>query len=244
MAPERGERVRARRVAAVAFLILLAALSRGASGQQAVASDSAAADSVVAVTAKAGISPRGAMLRSFFVPGLGQGTIGSYRRGAIFFSLRVGAGYMLFKTVGRLNEARQIVARGEGLAMDSLDAVAAVDARRWHLLTDDQRLSDPLVYAAAVDSFPGLAGARSLVRAREQQRQDWITTFIVMTLLDGVDAYVNAQFAHFPVGIETEPTPGGGAALRLTVPFPLGGARKRPGPTRGATGSPPRSSQR
>jgi len=244
LAPECGKRGRTRHVAAAAVLILLALLYGQASAQQAVASDSVPADTAAEVTAATGLSPRGAMLRSFLVPGLGQGAIGSYRRGAIFFSLRVGAGYMLFKTIGRLNEAREIAARGVRLAMDSLDAAAAVDARRGHLLADDRGLADPLTYAMRVDSFPGLAGARSLVRAREQQRQDWITTFIVMTLLDGIDAYVNAQFDHFPVSIDTEPEPGGGASFRLTVPLSLGGARNRPGPTRGAMGPPPRSWRR
>jgi hypothetical protein len=213
-----------------------------------VAQEVVAADTIPADTTAPGISPRGAMLRSFLVPGWGQSAMGSYRRGGIFFAIRGGAGYMLFKTIGRLNEARDIEARGVRLAKDSLDALIAMDsvmaARRWHVLRDDRGLSDPVVYDMAVDSFPGVAGARALVRAREQQKQDWVTTFIVTALLDGIDAYVNAHFARFPVSIDTRPEPGGGASFRLTVPVPWGGARNGPRPTREATGSRPGSGRR
>jgi hypothetical protein len=212
--------------------------------QQTVATDTVPAGTLVVDTTASRISPRGAMLRSFLIPGWGQGSVGSYRRGAILFSLRVGAGYMLFKTIGRLNEARQIAARGERMARDSLDTLAAVDERAWHILADDRGLSNPETYATAVDSFPGLANARALVRAREQQRQDWITTFIVVTLLDGIDAYVNAQFDDFPVSIDTRPAPGGGASLRVTVPLRWGGAPNAGDPRRGAQVLRPRSRRR
>jgi hypothetical protein len=238
LAAERGTRRRRQAFRGMAVLGLLATLPGMARAQRTAAADTIPADTLVADTAAAGISPRGAMLRSFLVPGWGQSAVGSYRRAAIFFSLRAGAGYMLFKTIGRLNEAKQIEARGVRLARDSLDLLIAEDSAAA------ERLSNPLAYQTAVDSFPGLAGARRLVQARQQQRQDWITTFIVTTLLDGIDAYVNAQFEHFPVGIDSQPEPGGGVSLRLTVPLPWGPAPSGRDPRREATAFRPRSPRR
>jgi hypothetical protein len=121
------------------------------------------------------------------------------------------------------------------LATDSLNALIAADSLAA------KRLADPSVFAAAVDSFPGLGNARGLVGAREQQRQDWVAYAIFFTLLDGVDAYVNAHFRDFPVGIDTSPAPGGGGTLKLTIPVSWGGARPLPRSRPGAGGSLPGS---
>ena len=240
MRPERTIRGRPCALVKVCALLLATAPLGRAAAQEPERRDTTVADSTVSASTVGRISPRGAMLRSFLVPGWGQGTMGSYRRGGIFFAIRGGSGYMLFKTIGRLNEAREIAARGVRMAMDSLNALIAMDsataADRGGVIVVDRGLSDPLVYAAAVDSFPGVASARALVRAREQQRQDWITTFIVTTLLDGVDAYVNAQFSDFPVSIDSKPEPGGGASFSLTFPVPWGGAGHAPRPSRAGTG--------
>ena len=207
--------------------LLLAVLAAGVLGpaepalSQEVVSDTAAADSVAR-----GVSPRGAMLRSMLVPGWGQTAAGSTRRAAVFFTLRGTSAWMIFKTLGRLNEVRGVETRLVSLATDSLNALIATDSLAA------KRLGDPLAFAAAVDSFPGLDRTRGLVRSREQQRQDWIAYTIFFTLLDGIDAYVNAHFRDFPVSIDTQPAPGGGGRVTLTIPAPWGGARpeRRPMP--------------
>lgn len=205
-------------------------LGAGPLAAQNEVADTAAADTT---SADLGISPRGSMLRSLVVPGWGQATVGSYHRGAVFFALRGSAAYMLFKTLRKLDSARAVETRIVGLATDSLNALMAMDSAAA------ARLSNPLAFQEAVDSFPGLERMRGLVGSREQQRQDWIAYTIFFTLLDVIDAYVNAHFRDFPVSIESAPTPGGGGLFRFRIPVGWGGAGNARRPTPAAWGFPP-----
>ena len=68
-------------------------------------------DTLAADSTRRGITPRGAMFRSIVIPGWGQAAVGSYTRGGIFFAIRSSSYYMLFRTIGRLNESRDIERR-------------------------------------------------------------------------------------------------------------------------------------
>jgi hypothetical protein len=194
-------------------LIALAFTSAGAVRAQEVVPDTIPADSVAR-----GVSPRGAMLRSLLIPGWGQAAVGSRKRAGVFVAIRATSVFMLHKTLGRLDEAQAGERALVGRATDSLNALIAMDS------LEAERLADSLVFVAALDSFPGLERKRGLVRSRKQQRQDWIAYLLFFTLMDGVDAYVNAHLRDFPVDIDTRPAPGGGATLSLRLAVPWGGA--------------------
>jgi hypothetical protein len=205
-------------VIAVATLAAIAAeCDPGAA--QVVTGDTLVASDTVAPAVR-GVSPRGAMIRSWLVPGWGQASVGSYRRGGFWFALQGTSWYMLLKTLGRLNTARGIESRLVGIATDSLNALIAMDS----LLAEE--LSDPLAFEDAVGEHTGVQDIRGLVDAREQQRQDWITYTIFFTLISGVDAYVNAHLHDFPVDIVTPPSTDGSIRLMFRVPV-------------GSTGRPP-----
>lgn len=190
--------------------------------------DSVPAPAAQVQTPSDGISPRNAMIRSFLLWGWGQASVGSYTRGGVWFSMEASTIYMMFRTLTRLNQAKDLEDRVVTFATDSLNNLIATDS------LEAERLSDPDVFDAAVEEGPGVATARKLVSARTQQRQDWITYAIFFTLMSGVDAYVNAHLYDFPTTIATEARRDGSVALSVQVPLPawLGGSRPRP-----ATGS-------
>jgi hypothetical protein len=164
-----------------------------------------------------GPSPRGAFLRSLVIPGWGQASVGSYTRGGIFFAIQSTSGYMLAKTIARLNQARDRESFRVAAARDSLFLLMQQDTAA------NRRLSDPLAFEEAVSDNPNVAEARDLVESREQQRQDWITYTIFFTLMSGVDAYVSAHLRNLPGELSAEPRSDGGFAL--SVKIPLGRAR-------------------
>ncbi len=190
------------------------------------APDTVAADTTPPLPRR--ISPRGAMLRSVTLPGWGQAAVGSHTRGGVFFTVAGTSWYMLLRTLGRLGQIRQVEDRLVGLATDSLNQLIAMDTAAA------RRLSDPLRFDAAVDSFPGLATARGLVDARRQQRQDWITYTLFLTLMSGVDAYVNAHLKDFPTSIATEARRDGSFAVTVRVPWSWSGGPPRPVPASAA----------
>jgi hypothetical protein len=161
-------------------------------------------------------SPRGAFVRAMLVPGWGHLHVGEYKRGAVYFSLQSASWFMLVKTIRRLNDVQDRDDRLTGLATDSLDIVAAGDtalARLWD--------EDPVAYEEALLTYPGLQDTRSLVSARRQQRQDWITYTLFFTFAAAVDAYVTAHLKDFPADVTVGAAEGGG--LRLRVAVPVGG---------------------
>ena len=204
----------------VLFAILLAGPVRAQVTQRDTLQrpDTLPADSVV----RRGVSPRGAMIRSILIPGWGQAAVGSYTRGGVFFGIRSSSYYMLFRTIGRLNESRAIERRLTGVAMDSLDALIETDTAAARLL------ADPEVYAAAVAAFPGMSRATGYVESRRQQRQDWVTYVLFFTLMDAVDAYVNAHLKGFPTTILSDVGRDGSLRLSVSVPWPRLPARAPP----------------
>ncbi|MGH7504357.1 MAG: DUF5683 domain-containing protein [Longimicrobiales bacterium] len=192
-----------------------------------VVADTMVADTMVADTAVGWPSPRGAMIRSFLVPGWGQASTDSYGRGAVFFTIRGSSVYMLLRTMARLNEAREVEARLVGIATDSLNTLIAEATAEEACLADPvaceaakDLAADTLAFEDAVGEHQGVATLRGLVESREDQRQDWIAYLLFFTLMDGVDAYVNRHLKGFPVGISSTPRRDGGFAFAVHVRTP------------------------
>ncbi len=166
------------------------------------------------LTDSAGITPRTAMIRSWLLPGWGQASVGTYTRGAFFVAAQGGSWYMLVKTLAKLSEARNTERVRVDWVSDSLRAIIANDPDGA-----GKELSDPVRFQEIVDEDARVVAARSLVSSRSQQRQDWITGTLFLTLVSGLDAFVAAHLADAPVSVETAVTPDRG--LRLGVRFPL-----------------------
>jgi len=191
------------------------------------------------------LSARGAMIRSFILPGWGQSAVGSYVRGGVWYSIEGTNIYMLLRTIARLHQIRDVERRTVTIVTDSLNDFIArsLDPNQMPDPLDSLeavRLQDPLAFEDAVAADTSVAIARKLVRARSQQRQDWITYTIFFTLLSGVDAYVNAQLRDFPTSILSEVRRDGSVAISVKVPLPAALGGTRPGRSRSAArGSPP-----
>jgi hypothetical protein len=162
-------------------------------------------------------SPRAAFVRAMLVPGWGHVYTDEYTRGAVYFSLQSTSWFMLVKTIRRLNDVQDREGRLTDLAVDSLEAAMAADS----ILAE--QLQDPDAYEDALLTYPGLRDTRKLVRARRQQRQDWITYTLFFTFAAAVDAYVTAHLKDFPADIIAEPSVGG--RLNLGVQIPVGSRR-------------------
>jgi hypothetical protein len=160
------------------------------------------------------LSPGGAFFRSVVVPGWGQGSVGAYKRGGVFFAIQSASYYMLFKTLARLDDAREKETRRVAFVSDTLRLAMAQDT------TLARELADPIAFMERVGTDPTVAAVRSLIESREQQRQDWITYTIFFTMASGLDALIAAQLADFPAAIITRPAPAGGVQLQVHVPWP------------------------
>ena len=79
---------------------------------------------------------------------------------------------------------------------------------------------DTVGLEARLDTTQLVNGERSLVTSRKRHMQDWITYTIFFTLASGVDAFVAAHLADFPVQIGTQPQTNGSVDVRLSVPLP------------------------
>lgn len=165
-------------------------------------------------TTRTMLSPGGAFLRSVIIPGWGQGSVGAYQRGGVFFAIQSASYYMLFKTLARLNDAREVEKRRVAFVSDTLRLRMAEDT------TLARQLEDPVVFMERVGTDVSIAGVRALIDSREQQRQDWITYTIFFTLASGLDALIAAQLADFPAAIMARPAPTGGVQLQVHMPWP------------------------
>jgi hypothetical protein len=192
---------------------LLLALAVPVSGQ--VSPDTLPADSTPAESS----APRNAFIKSLLVPGWGHFSIGSEGRGLFYIALQGSSWYMLAKTLGKLSDVQDKQGGFERIARDSLDLLIASDTAAARIL------GDPVAYDAAVASHPDVARLSPLVRARKQQRQDWITYTLFFTFLSAVDAYVTAHLIQFPADLTVAPAQDGGLMLRLDVPVPGPGRR-------------------
>ena len=171
-------------------------------------------DTLVVAAQRSIPSPGGVFLRNLLVPGWGHAAIESYTRGSVYFAARVASGYMLFKTIAKLSEAREVERRHTALVRDSLLALAEADS------VFARQLERPGALDAAIESHPGTKGIRGLVSSREQQREDWITWNLFWVLISGLDAFVAAHLMDFPAQLTADPEPGGGVQLQLRIPVP------------------------
>jgi hypothetical protein len=131
---------------------------------------------------------------------------------------------MLVKTLGKLRAAEDREVELAGVAADSLRGVlAAGDFWRPWAPESIRRLSDPESFDAALENRPEVSDIRKLVRARKQQRQDWITYTLTFTFLSAVDAYVTAHLREFPADLTATPSSDGGLSLRVDLPLPVRG---------------------
>ena len=130
-------------------------------------------------------SARGAMIRSFILPGWGQASYDRYTRGGVYFMGHLGNGFMIFKTLTSLDEAQDREDRWVQVTRDSLVTAGAP--------------ADSI--DALIDADADVLHVRRLVSAREEQREDWIALGVFWMLISGVDAYVTAQLADFPASI-------------------------------------------
>ena len=179
-------------------LIFLLSIAGAATAQDTTAVRDTATD-----TTAVRYSPGKALMRSLLVPGWGQFSVGAWKRGALFAALQGSSYYMLVRTNSRLNKAE-----------DKLDT--RVTFVRDSLIAAD----DTVGLDARLDSTQLVNAERSLVRSRERHMQDWITYTIFFTLASGVDAFVAAHLADFPVQIDAEPQVNGSVDFRLSVPLP------------------------
>lgn len=172
-------------------------------------------------TASMPASPGSAMIRSMILPGWGQSKFQAYFRGSVYFAGWVGNWFMNFKNAYRLDNARtQFDVRSDQI--------------RAGLLASS---GNPDSMAAQIDSFPEILDTaiqedslgndlQKLVRARRQQREDWIAWSLFWVLASGIDAFVTAHLYDFPADVQLRPTGGRGAALTVSVPFPAPGGRQ------------------
>lgn len=146
-------------------------------------------------------SPTGAMVRSFVLPGWGQASYDRYLRGGVYFMGHTGNLFMVFKTLTRLDEARDREDR----------VVTATEARLLEAGTPPDSLD------AAVAADESVLAIRRLVSAREEQREDWIALGLFWVLISGIDAFVTGHLADFPASIGAT-TDGRRVGVVVTVP--------------------------
>lgn len=161
-------------------------------------------------------SPLGAMVRSMILPGWGQSKFDAYFRGGIYFAGWTGNWFMNFRNAYRLeNVQARFDIRSDQVARQLIATSSNPDSMR-----------------AQIDSFPSLVeGAvredslgnelRKLVRARQQQQEDWIAWSVFWVLASGIDAYVTAHLADFPAEVQMHPGRNRSVTLRVGVPWPF-----------------------
>ncbi len=178
----------------------VAADTAAAGPTDAVAADSAVGPAPAAAPSLPG--PAGAFLRGATIPGWGHAASGSLTRGAFYFGFEAAAGWMLLKTMRRLGSARQQLSLWEDRVTERLErsGVTEPDEIEAELGRDEEVLR-----------------LRSLVDAREAQREDWFAVVLFTLLMSGVDAFVSAHLQNFPDPLTVE---GGDGSMEVGVRLP------------------------
>jgi hypothetical protein len=159
-------------------------------------------------TIRRGISPTGAFLRSALIPGWGHAEVGSYVRGAFYFTFESASVFMLFKTRYALKRARDRTRLLEEVRTARLEATG---------------ITDPGEVEAALAEDADIEDSRGLVEARKNQQEDWMAFGLFLLLLGGADAYVSAHLSDFPAAVEIDPGRNGGMQIGVSVPLNLTG---------------------
>jgi len=193
----------------LAFAVALtgAAQASGLQGQQGLAGDLAQDTAQVAEAqgSSGRVSPGGALMRSFAIPGWGQAAAQAPGRGAFYFTVQSFSVWMLLKTNTLLGSANDI------LDMRRLDALD-------RLMAD---LVDPSDLSTAIEADEAVLDAVDLQQIRRQQREDWFAFSLFILFLGGADAFVAAHLADFPDALEISirSLPDRGAELAFRVAF-------------------------
>jgi hypothetical protein len=151
-----------------------------------------------------GISPRGAFIRSSLIPGWGHAEVGAFVRGAFYFTAEATTALMIFKTHTRMTRTQKRLDLRESVVTARLEA---------------EGVTDPGDIESALAQDPEVEGLRALEETRGGQREDWIALGLFLMLIGGVDGYVSAHLADFPVAVVVEPTPAGGVEIGLSLPI-------------------------
>lgn len=164
-------------------------------------------DSVLAEEIPGVISPRGAFIRSGIIPGWGHAKVGAYGRGAFYFLVEAISGFMILKTRGQLN-----------LAKDRRALWESVMTERFQASSETELTLDDLEARLAED--PRVEDLRGLENARSEQLEDWVALSVFFLFLGGADAYVSAHLADFPGAVEVNTNERG--AVEVGVSLPVG----------------------
>ena len=167
--------------------------------------------------APAGVTPRGAFIRSLAVPGWGHVASRSYARAGFYVTALSGSLWMLQQAVVRRDEAASFAQTERELATSRLMATG---------------VEDPGELEAALEDDDFVLARDALVEARDGQVEDWAAVSIFLVLIGATDALVAAHLADFPepLALRALPRGGGEVELRVSVPLewlPFGLSRRR-----------------
>ena len=106
-------------------------------------------------------------------------------------------------------------APGRGAVYFTLEA-----ASLWMVYKSDQKLDEARAQEAVLRETGQLeeGDISPLVRARKNQREDWITLSVFWLFFSGADAFVAAHLRDFDEHVGVEPTPDGGLRLQGSIP--------------------------
>ena len=150
-----------------------------------------------------GITPRGAFIRSAFIPGWGHAKVGAYGRGAFYFLVEAISGFMIVKTHGQVALARDRRALWESVVSERLQVDGPLDPEDLEAALAEDLMVDDL---------------RGLVEARSGQMEDWAALGIFFLFLGGADAYVSAHLSDFPGAVEVNTNEYGAVEVGLSLP--------------------------
>jgi hypothetical protein len=159
------------------------------------------------------LSPRGAVLRAFALPGWGQFYTGHRLRGFLYAGAEVG-----FATLGFLKQ-RDVNEFKEEMQLARLGFVAEDQA-----LHPDSAYSreDTLALYERFGTTPQGAALEATLEAKQRRREDFFTYSVFAVLFGAIDAFVSAHLdPYHEAEISASPVRGGG--VRLDVTLPIGG---------------------
>jgi hypothetical protein len=91
----------------------------------------------------------------------------------------------------------------------------------WMVYKSGQKLQEAKELERVMHADGTLDPTRTLglVKARRNEREDWITLSVFWFFFSGADAYVAAHLRDFDEHVDVQPGPQGGAQLRVNVPL-------------------------
>lgn len=181
------------------------AILPGAAG---LAGDSAQTDRQSRSEILYGVSPGGAFFRGVVLPGWGHASINSYSRGAFYFAAESGVAWMLFRTLNRLDSAKDAKRVREAQAAARLQA---------------DGIFDPIELADGIAADEKVREAQALIDSRSEQREDWVALAIFVAFFSGADAFVSAHLVDFPEPLSFRGVPGGEMEISFSIPLRIPG---------------------